>query len=383
MQDQRHGDYQGGGKQQKVDELLAFVSQRPLRQNFLKLAGSHQAAGNGQAAENDLERQHRHHEARDIGCAQVKFGGADQRYAERSKGVTERGSLRDRRHRYAPERNADDGAEHKPNGDQPVIHNAVVQQRAADRQQHADFARPDAVAGRGRRTHPLQREDEQHARDEIQKLDEDLASCEFGCHYWPTDLAAGLAAGRLDLNIFNMRSVIRKPPTMLLVAATTAINPKTAESVLLCSPTSTIAPTTAIASKALVSDINGVCSSGETRRITSNPMNPASTKIKSALIRFELLFIFPPSDFPSSWRAGRPARLDPSTSPSAPLGASAKPGRLARRPSLHRHFASTGKVKNSRTRAFTISPPWVRRVSRTISSARFRFNFLSFMRGVR
>src|ERR1017187_5705825 len=323
MQDQRHGDYQGGGKQQKVDEVLAFVSQRPLRQNFLQLALSQQAAGDGQAAENDLERQHRHHEARDIGCAQVKFGGADQRYAERSKGVTERGSLRDRRHRYAPERNADDGAEHKPNGDQPVIHNAVVQQRAADRQQHADFARPEAVAGRGRRTHPLQREDEQHARDEIQKLDEDLASCEFGCHYWPTDLAAGLAAGRLDLNIFNMRSVIRKPPTMLLVAATTAINPKTAESVLLCSPTSTIAPTTAIASKALVSDINGVCSSGETRRITSNPMNPASTKIKSALIRFELLFIFPPSDFPSSWRAGRPRPAGPSTSPSAPLGDSA------------------------------------------------------------
>ena len=44
----------------------------------------------------------------------------------------------------------------------------------------------------------------------------------------------------------------------------------------------------------LVSDINGVCSKGETRRITSNPMNPASTKIKSALIRLEL-FISPPA----------------------------------------------------------------------------------------
>src|SRR5208282_1778963 len=229
------------------------------------------------------------------------------RHAECAKGVTERGSLRNRRHRHPPERNTDDGAEHKRNGDQPVVHNAVVQQRAADRQQHANFARPDAVSGRGRRAHPLQREDEQHARDEIYKLDDDLTSCEFGCHY----LAAGLAAGRLVLNIFNMRSVMRKPPTMLLVAATTAMNPKTAASVLLCSPTSTIAPTTAIASKALVSDINGVCSRGETRRITSNPMNPASTKIKSALIRFELLFIFPPSDFPGSWRAGRPRPAGP------------------------------------------------------------------------
>ena len=110
----------------------------------------------------------------------------------------------------------------------------------------------------------------------------------------PVILATGFSAGRLDLNIFNMRSVMKNPPTMLLVAATTAMNPKTAESVLLCSPTSTMAPTTAIASRALVSDINGVCSKGETRRITSNPMNPASTKIKSALIRFELLFIHPP-----------------------------------------------------------------------------------------
>src|ERR1035437_3645637 len=371
MQNQRYGNHQSAGEQHKVDQILAFVSERPLRQNLLQLAGSHQATGYGQAAKNDFQRQHRHHEGRDIGRAQIKLGRTDQGHAERAKGVAERGSLRNCRHRHSPQGYTDDGAEHQRNGDQPVVHNAVLQQRATDCQQHADFACPDAVAGGGRGTHPLQREDEQHARDEIDKLDDDLGPCEFGRHY----LATGLAAGRLDLNIFNMRSVIRKPPTMLLVAAITAMNPKTAASVLLCSPTSTIAPTTAIASKALVSDINGVCSSGETRRITSNPMNPASTKIKSALIRFELLFIFPPSAFPSSWRAGRPRPAGPSTSPSAPLGDSAKPGRLARRPSLHRHFASAGKVKNSRTRAFTISPPWVRRVSRTISSARFRFNF--------
>src|ERR1700687_5664446 len=197
--------------------------------------------------------------------------------------MTERGSLWNRRHLHPPKRNADDRAEHKRDGDEPVVDDAVVQQRAADRQQHADFARPDAMAGRGRRAHPLQREDEQYARDEIQKLNDDLASCEIGCHYWLTDLAAGLAAGRLDLNIFNMRSVIRKPPTMLLGAATTAMTPKTAESVLLCSPTRRIAPTTAIASNALVSDINGVCNSGETRRITSKPMNTASNKMQRGL----------------------------------------------------------------------------------------------------
>ncbi len=40
------------------------------------------------------------------------------------------------------------------------------------------------------------------------------------------------------------------------------------------------------------------------------------------------------------------------------------------------HFsASAGNLKNSRTRACTTSPPWVSKVSRTISSSRFRFNF--------
>src|ERR1035441_3787319 len=288
---QGYGDRQRASEQRKVDQVLAFVSERPLRQNFLQLASSHQATGYGQATKNDFQRQHRHHEWRNIGRAQVKLRRTDQGYAERAKRVTERGSLRNCRHRHSPERYADDGAKHQPNGDQPVVHNAVLQQRAADRQQHANFARPDAVAGRGRRTHPLQRENKQHARDEIDEFDDDLGPCQFGRHY----LATGLAAGRLVLNIFNMRSVMKKPPT--------------AESVLLCSPTSTIAPTTAIASKALVSDINGVCSRGETRRMTSNPMNPASTKIKSALIRFELLFIFPPSDLPSSWRDARPSTV--------------------------------------------------------------------------
>ena len=41
-----------------------------------------------------------------------------------------------------------------------------------------------------------------------------------------------------------------------------------------------IAPTTAIAEIALVSDISGVCSSRDTRRMTSRPMNVASMNTK-------------------------------------------------------------------------------------------------------
>src|SRR5271157_120685 len=93
--------------------------------------------------------------------------------------------------------------------------------------------------------------------------------------------------GRLVLNILSMRSVIKNPPTTLLVAATMAITPRTVANVLLRSPTSTIAPTTAMASSALVKDISGVCSKGETWRMTSNPMKQASMKINSASIRLE------------------------------------------------------------------------------------------------
>ena len=55
-----------------------------------------------------------------------------------------------------------------------------------------------------------------------------------------------------------------------------------------------MAPTTAIAEMALVSDISGVCSSRDTRRMTSRPMNVASISTnnpsrKSNCIRREIL----------------------------------------------------------------------------------------------
>ena len=82
---------------------------------------------------------------------------------------------------------------------------------------------------------------------------------------WGTCIYFTVFCGRLDLNIFSMRSVIKKPPTTLLVAATMAMVPRTVDSVLLCSPTNKMAPTTAMASSAFVSDMSGVCSKGETR----------------------------------------------------------------------------------------------------------------------
>src|SRR6202167_1918780 len=106
------------------------------------------------------------------------------------------------------------------------------------------------------------------------------------------DFSQHYLLGRLLLNILSIRSVIKNPPTTLLVAATMAIVPRTVAKVLFFSPTRTIAPTTAMASSALVKDISGVCNKGETWRMTSKPMKQASMKINSASIRLE--FMQPP-----------------------------------------------------------------------------------------
>ena len=61
-----------------------------------------------------------------------------------------------------------------------------------------------------------------------------------------------------------MRSVIRKPLTMLVIEAATAMVPRIVVKVVCCSPATMIEPTTAIAEIALVSDISGVCRRRET-----------------------------------------------------------------------------------------------------------------------
>ncbi len=67
MQDQRDCDHKSARQQHKIDEVLAFIGQRALRQNFLQLTGGHQTSGKGEAAENHFEREDRHHEAGNIG----------------------------------------------------------------------------------------------------------------------------------------------------------------------------------------------------------------------------------------------------------------------------------------------------------------------------
>src|SRR5205085_1754149 len=97
-----------------------------------------------------------------------------------------------------------------------------------------------------------------------------------------------LFSGRL-LNIFSIRSVIRKPLTMFVTAAVMAMKPSTLLSVVASrEPVITIAPTTEIAEIALVSDISGVCNRGDTLRITSNPTKVASMNTKSPTSRLDI-----------------------------------------------------------------------------------------------
>ena len=64
MQDEINGAADGDGEQQEVDEVLSFIGDRALGQDLLELARRHQAAGEGQGAENHFHGKHRHHELR-------------------------------------------------------------------------------------------------------------------------------------------------------------------------------------------------------------------------------------------------------------------------------------------------------------------------------
>src|SRR5579864_9490161 len=75
-----------------------------------------------------------------------------------------------------------------------------------------------------------------------------------------------------------MRSVMRNPATMLMVANITAMVARTLlKTGELAVPVSRIAPTTEMAEIALVSDISGVCRSGDTLRTNSRPSGTAKT----------------------------------------------------------------------------------------------------------
>ncbi len=160
MEHQIHRQHNRDCQQQEIDEILSFICQWALRQDLLEFAGGHQAARERQRAEDHLHRQDRHHEARNVGGAQIKLGRPDEGHAQRPERVAQRGSLRDCGHLHAPKGNADDRAQNQRDGDPLIVDDAVVEQGSGNCEQHAHFAGPDAVPRGGWRTHPFQRQDE-------------------------------------------------------------------------------------------------------------------------------------------------------------------------------------------------------------------------------
>jgi hypothetical protein len=74
-----------------------------------------------------------------------------------------------------------------------------------------------------------------------------------------------------------MRSVMMKPPTTLIVAQVTAMNPRiVAAGVIRARHHGE--PTSEMALIAFVADMRGVCRSAGTRVMVKNPTNPARTK---------------------------------------------------------------------------------------------------------
>ncbi len=79
-------------------------------------------------------------------------------------------------------------------------------------EQHRHNTGVDATAGRFRIVHEMKREDEQHRADEVGEL-------RYGVDHFFT-------SSRGDLNILSIRSVMRKPLTMFVIEAKSAMAPR-------------------------------------------------------------------------------------------------------------------------------------------------------------
>ena len=90
------------------------------------------------------------------------------------------------------------------------IHDARHSQGADNSEQHGGYACPNGTPCSLRLVHPFERQDEQGSRGQISELNQ-------AAHL-------GLVSS-LFLNIFNMRSVIRKPLTMFVTDAAMATRP--------------------------------------------------------------------------------------------------------------------------------------------------------------
>ena len=125
--------------------------------------------------------------------------------------MRQRGSLRDGGERYLRQPDTqDDGRDDRQN-DPQMMGDAGPGPGRQDRQCHPRHAGKNAAPSRLRITHPMQRQNEQRGRHQVNQLNEDV-------HDLPPSRV---------LNILSIRSVIKKPLMMLVMEANKAMAPST------------------------------------------------------------------------------------------------------------------------------------------------------------
>src|SRR5204863_3526817 len=209
LADDDRGQEEGDEQQQEIDDVLQRIRDRPLRDpfHFLQLARGHEAAGEGEIAENDLGYQRADAERREaIGSfeqPEVVLDGPDQAGGKAAEGVRQRGPLRHGGERDLRQRNPDGEAGGNRQDDEPMVNDAGLKPGDADRDRGRGHAGVDALPRGGRRVHPVERENEQRGRRDVGELGDAEGH------------ARSPARGFLSvLNIFSIRSVMRKPLTM-------------------------------------------------------------------------------------------------------------------------------------------------------------------------
>ena len=221
--------HQGEGRPEhgEVHRVLAPVDDRPLGQPLLQLARRHQAAREDEEPEPDLDAEHGGRELVDLVALQVVVGGPDQGGRQPAEGVREGDPLGHRGHR-------DHQAQRDPDG----------RRRSAPRRRSARSPRSSCRARRASRRWRCRTRSRRPARPRRAVWGEVIHFSENANPSAATRYArliqsmrltgasrrprrAPAAAARGARNIFSMRSVMRKPPTTLIVEATTAMKPRT------------------------------------------------------------------------------------------------------------------------------------------------------------
>src|ERR1051326_712431 len=143
------------------------------------------------------------------------------------------GPLGHRGERYQGEGNADGDAGQDGEDYPSVVHHDRLNPRGDHRYGHGRYAGEDSPPGGLGIVHPVQREDEQRGRYDVGELYQRAHGCCF--------------SSRPVLNILSIRSVIRKPLTMLVMEANRAMVPRSRVLGGWSDPVTMIDPTTAMA----------------------------------------------------------------------------------------------------------------------------------------